>query len=538
MSQQKSVKVVGGGPSLIWIGLLIGLVIVCGGVIAGGVFFLYPQLQVSQHYNAGVAFQEAGDMSAAEEQFKKVIEINANYKDTQERLAIVRAYGSGLTATATALALNLEASSTSEMQNTVQAVATLTALASQAPSKTEAVPAIATPTPLPPSMTINPSTVQKLAKVHSLDGVNLAFSRDGIFMALGAGSALVQIISIETGQVQKEINAPAEPILALSPDGSLLVAGNDLWRISDGSRINAGGTRFAFSPDSALLASWQETQAGIKMIKLADMSEIATLEDPGADGTPVTAQFSPDGSRLVVGWNTGHITVFETTTGNISKSQDTKYPIKNIAIASDSSLLALNARCTKNITEEYFTEPWKKGRKTRDFCAQSEMALYNAVAGIELASLLIEGDADGMVPSLSANGKSLALGFSEYTKITKTYSEEFYNWAKGVLDTRTATQVTGFDVFNQVGLWNSASGALIKKTDKGGKYPAFSHDGGVLAFINPDGQVEFWDSVTGSMLHQLSLDNNVQVKRLLFSADGRYLAVFLENGIQVFGVAK
>jgi hypothetical protein len=48
------------------------------------------QRQAERHYQAGVAFQTAGDLDKAKSEYEQVITINANYKDVQNRLADVQ----------------------------------------------------------------------------------------------------------------------------------------------------------------------------------------------------------------------------------------------------------------------------------------------------------------------------------------------------------------------------------------------------------------------------------------------------------------
>jgi len=98
MSQRT--KVVGTRSFIVW--LLIIIVVVMIAALAVGGLVVYPHLQdqraeqarlaeVERHYQAGVAFQDVGDWEAAEVEFKQVVTLSANYKDTKTRLAEVKA---------------------------------------------------------------------------------------------------------------------------------------------------------------------------------------------------------------------------------------------------------------------------------------------------------------------------------------------------------------------------------------------------------------------------------------------------------------
>ena len=97
MSQRT--KVVGARTPVIW--LLIAISMIAIAALAVGGLVIYPQLQkqqaeqaraveAEQHYQAGLAFQNVSDWTAAENEYKQVIILDATYKDAQSRLAEVR----------------------------------------------------------------------------------------------------------------------------------------------------------------------------------------------------------------------------------------------------------------------------------------------------------------------------------------------------------------------------------------------------------------------------------------------------------------
>ena len=109
MSQRT--KVVGARAPMVW--LLIFVVLVVIAALAVGGLVIYPQFQeqreeqarqdeAEQHYQAGVAFQNVGELEAAKGEYMQVISLDAAYKDVQARLAEVKGHLAESMATATA----------------------------------------------------------------------------------------------------------------------------------------------------------------------------------------------------------------------------------------------------------------------------------------------------------------------------------------------------------------------------------------------------------------------------------------------------
>ncbi len=107
-------SVIGTRSSLLWLLILILLALLANLALAGLIFL--PQLRATwdeqarlaeaeRHYQAGVAFQNVEDWSAAAEEYRRAILRDAGYKDVQERLTAVRLRLKEVAATAMAEAL-------------------------------------------------------------------------------------------------------------------------------------------------------------------------------------------------------------------------------------------------------------------------------------------------------------------------------------------------------------------------------------------------------------------------------------------------
>jgi len=96
------IKVVGARAPILWLLIVVALVLVAA--LAVGGLIIYPRLQVEQHYQAGVAFEDVGDWDKAASKYEQVISADAGYKDAQVRLAQVKTRLVESKATATAVA--------------------------------------------------------------------------------------------------------------------------------------------------------------------------------------------------------------------------------------------------------------------------------------------------------------------------------------------------------------------------------------------------------------------------------------------------
>jgi WD40 repeat protein len=92
----------------------------------------------------------------------------------------------------------------------------------------------------------------------------------------------------------------------ISPNGQLQTAATSkgaitIQRTSDGSLVRTltGGTRPAFSPDSASIAYWTATPNRITVVRISDGAVLKTFNTPGGADGGVLVRFTPDGTRVV-----------------------------------------------------------------------------------------------------------------------------------------------------------------------------------------------------------------------------------------------
>jgi WD40 repeat protein len=149
--------------------------------------------------------------------------------------------------------------------------------------------------------------------------------------------------------------------IAYSPDGQLIATATEtgspnihVWRLSDGALMEelyghgGGSYGVAFSPDGTILASSGIAPSPVgcvvsglptspDMVKLWDVSTGALLHDlPATSGNYAdTAQFSPDGARLVTAGMVGPIQIWNVADGAPLTSIATSYTTYNARFSPD-----------------------------------------------------------------------------------------------------------------------------------------------------------------------------------------------------------
>lgn len=134
--------------------------------------------------------------------------------------------------------------------------------------------------------------------------------------------------------------------IAYSPDGQLIATATEtdspnihVWRLSDGALLEnlyghgGGSYDVAFSPDGTILATAGTAPSPVgcvvsgpptsgDLVKLWNVSTGALLHDiPAANGPyAYTAQFSPDGARLVTGGGMGAVQIWNVADGTLLTS--------------------------------------------------------------------------------------------------------------------------------------------------------------------------------------------------------------------------
>jgi serine/threonine protein kinase/WD40 repeat protein len=133
----------------------------------------------------------------------------------------------------------------------------------------------------------------------------VAVSPNGLWVATGTHQGTkVKVWEAASGKLVKELPIEGQSRVGFSPDGRWLLTNGGSYRLwavgswKEGPLLDtAPYTRFAFSPDSKLLAV--ETGFGVlRLVEVETGREIARLENPYQERAEHIC-FSPDGTRLV-----------------------------------------------------------------------------------------------------------------------------------------------------------------------------------------------------------------------------------------------
>ena len=169
----------------------------------------------------------------------------------------------------------------------------------------------------------------------------LAFSPNGLFLAIGGDSHLVQTISADNGAPADTFEGAADAVLSLAytPSAGLLAGGADklaiLWNTEpawplvrtigsadDPSKFIDRVISLDFSPDGRLLATgggYPSRSGELKLWNPADGSLVRSISDAHSD-TICAVRFSPDGKLLASGATDRTMKVFNVASGSLMKT--------------------------------------------------------------------------------------------------------------------------------------------------------------------------------------------------------------------------
>ncbi|MBI5865210.1 MAG: protein kinase [Planctomycetes bacterium] len=159
---------------------------------------------------------------------------------------------------------------------------------------------------------------------HEQSIESLAFSPNEDLLASGDSNRTIQLWDVESRRTLRTIRCENENVtsLAFHPDGKLLASAGwwqvDLWRVDTLSRVESltghsgGVTHIEFSDDGSLLTVADEKGA-VRVWETAADGGFKAL--PGAYSSQPTADFSPDGKRLLVSGRDGTLVLADPRDG-------------------------------------------------------------------------------------------------------------------------------------------------------------------------------------------------------------------------------
>jgi WD40 repeat protein len=349
--------------------------------------------------------------------------------------------------------------------------------------------------------------LHRLACPHGAGAV-LRYSPDGKRLVSGTEDGALQFWDAATGKRIGQCRGPQELLTAIAfTEGDKILAAAAsrhrvvLWEAPSGRVLTPRGghdapvTSLAFSRDGKTV--WSSDGVAVRRWDLGTGKEAVRVEPqiaverftPGAS----PCLLSPDGRWLAWEFGIGRLLLAEADSGErVAELQGyTDEKGAHAAFAPDGSAVAAVERTARDGDSDWLVmrvwdlSTWEERRTIRTPGTKKDGYLSLGRAGNALA--------------LSPEGKMLALGL----------------WSGGGNEP------------SQTFLWDVADGKQIAELpgDAAAGPMAFSPDGSLLATVCGDGAVRLWDTANGKEVRSLGGEKDRVSLALVFSPDGRTLAV-------------
>jgi WD40 repeat protein len=375
------------------------------------------------------------------------------------------------------------------------------------------------------------------------DGVQgVALARNGEVAAVIDRGGSPKVFDVRTGPRKVPIRTPSPLVnLKLSADGRFLVGvGRDkharVWDTASGKQlydylmIDPTAKQIDLSPDGKqLLASWGE-KGTLAVLYRAEQEKPTVLSDQEATGgyNRLQGALSPDGKLAAVALFGQGVDLYDTTTGKVLRFLRTHSPPVRITFSPDGDQLAVGE----------FTGLVTIWRLSRGVLSPNQPAAAQDTGQTEAGqprARHLKGH-EGKIEALAftADGrKLLSIGHDNTARCWDVGDQEesrvLHQQRPGQIDGlsyspdgRYLVEASMHDGIRVHDLTSTSPPRSL--TTRASRRAVFSPDGRTIAG-GPDQRVTLWDARTGDLLGTLTEPHPAEIGAMVFSPDGRWLAV-------------
>ena len=298
------------------------------------------------------------------------------------------------------------------------------------------------------------------------------------------------------------------------------------WRLPEGAtaRLGKGSiTQIAYSPNGMHIAA--AGSAGIWIYDVTIHREVALLT--GNTGPVSSVAFSPDGSTIVSGYDSGDILVWDVKTGERKQTliADQEW-IRSVAFSPDGKIIASGGACVEGMCPGITLLDTQTGERLKSFGGlYTTLSLCFSPDGKVLASSGDDWDSNIRLWDVQTGERLKTL---KKRTAFEDYEGRDVNSVVFSPDRRTIASGSGNGTIR---LWNVHTGEFIKYLEghrKSVNSVVFSPNGNTLLSTGEDG-ICLWDVDTGEYIEEVE----ISAVSAAFSPDGKTCAIASETGISV-----
>jgi WD40 repeat protein len=410
-------------------------------------------------------------------------------------------------------------------------------------------------------------------KGHNVEISALAYSSDGMTLAIGDMAGTVKLWDVVTGMNKLILNTHSSNIISVtfSPNGQRLATTDEsrlvrLWNTHTGQALpplvnHAGLIKDVafFLNDQQLLTTGTDGKLQIWNVTTGHVRPITTHS-----GYSKSVVLSPDGKTIATGDTDRSVRLWDIESGqrlatilahgssinSIAWSPDGKYIV---SASSDSTVKEWNVRAEQELMlsreiSGYYAIAFSSHQEllALGITKDKQVKLWNLSTGHEIATLNEFSD-NVLCAAFSPDRKYLATGGSDEqhpVKLWETESGREIRSLKGHTGYVFATAFSPDGALlvsggsnHTLSVWNVHTGEKLEELDGYSWRAAFSLDGKYLAVASLNGSVKLWD-VSARHFVRIFKGHTAVVRAMAFSFDNKWLATGgNDNTVRLWDVA-